>query len=68
MRDGVREVDEATLTSYLCLIAKRRGDRSYLQQSMARIELAVNERQNEVDAWVEQEFGLRERGHLAAVA
>ena len=68
MRDAVREVDEATLTSYLCLIAKRRGDRSYLQQSMARIELAVNERHDEVDVWVEQEFGLRERGHLAAVA
>jgi hypothetical protein len=44
MRDRIEYVDEAVLTSYLCLIAKRRGDRSYLEQSMARIELAVNSR------------------------
>jgi len=56
MRDRITCVDEAVLTSYLCLIAKRRGDRSYLEQSMARIELAVNDSHEEIDAWVAQEF------------
>src|SRR6185503_19025514 len=55
MRDGIRCVDEVVLTSYLCLIAKRRGDRSYLQQSLARIEVAVNDRHEEIDSWVDQE-------------
>ena len=56
MRDRITRVDEVVLTSYLCLIAKRRGDRSYLEQSMARIELAVNDSHEEIDAWVAQEF------------
>jgi hypothetical protein len=59
-------VDEAVLTSYLCLIAKRRGDRSYLEQSMARIELAVNSRSEEIDSWVEQDFMRRTSLALAA--
>jgi len=59
MRDRITRVDEAVLTSYLCLIAKRRGDRSYLEQSMARIELAVNDSHEEIDAWVAQEFSNR---------
>jgi MoxR-like ATPase len=68
MRDGVRHVDEAVLNSYLCLIAKRRGDRSYLQQSMARIELAVNSPNDEIDLWVEEEFRTRGSVKLAAAA
>jgi MoxR-like ATPase len=56
MRDRIKHVDEAVLISYLCLIAKRRGDRSYLEQSMARIELAVNDSHEEIDSWVAQEF------------
>src|SRR5215217_4650349 len=56
VRDRIKHVDEAVLNSYLCLIAKRRGDRSYLEQSMARIELAVNDSHEEIDAWVAQEF------------
>ena len=56
MRDRIKHVDEAVLISYLCLIAKRRGDRSYLEQSMARIELAVNDSHEEIDSWIAQEF------------
>jgi MoxR-like ATPase len=66
MRDRIEYVDEAVLTSYLCLIAKRRGDRSYLEQSMARIELAVNSRSEEIDSWVEQDFMRRTSLALAA--
>src|SRR5215216_2100667 len=66
MRDRIKRVDEAVLTSYLCLIAKRRGDRSYLEQSMARIEDAVNSRSEEIDSWVEQEFMTRTTLALAA--
>jgi hypothetical protein len=66
MRDGVRAVDEAVLTSYLCLIAKRRGDRSYLQQSMARIELAVNDRHEEIEGWVDQMFSESKPSAIAS--
>jgi hypothetical protein len=66
MRDRIEYVDEAVLTSYLCLIAKRRGDRSYLEQSMARIEQAVNSRSEEIDSWVEQDFMRRTSLALAA--
>jgi MoxR-like ATPase len=66
MRDRIEHVDEAVLTSYLCLIAKRRGDRSYLEQSMARIEQAVNGQSEEIDSWVEQEFMMRSSLALAA--
>jgi MoxR-like ATPase len=66
MRDRIEHVDEAVLTSYLCLIAKRRGDRSYLEQSMARIEQAVNSQSEEIDSWVEQEFMVRSSLSLAA--
>lgn len=66
MRDGVKIVDEGVLTSYLCLFAKRRGDRSYLQQSMARIELAVNDPHEEIDGWVDQVFSERKRLVIAA--
>src|SRR5215216_6520841 len=68
MRDDVKHVDEAVLTAYLCLIAKRRGDRSYLQQSMARIELAVNDPNDEIDVWVEDEFRRRASVKLAVAA
>jgi MoxR-like ATPase len=68
MRDEVKKVDEPTLMSYLCLIAKRKGDRSYLEQSIYRMTLDVNKRNTEVDVWVEQEFSSRERGQLTAVA
>jgi MoxR-like ATPase len=68
MRDDVKHVDEAVLTAYLCLIAKRRGDRSYLQQSMARIELAVNDPNDEIDVWVEDEFRRRASVQLAVAA
>lgn len=68
MRDGVQELNETILISYLCLIAKRRTDTSYLRQSMARIEAAVNDRHDEIDLWVEQEFGSRGRGKLAVAA
>ena len=66
MRDRIKRVDEAVLTSYLCLIAKRRGDRSYLEQSMARIELAVNDSHEEIDAWVAQEFSEENKLAIAA--
>lgn len=66
MRDRIEYVDEAVLTSYLCLIAKRRGDRSYLEQSMARIDLAVNSESDEIDSWVEQDFMRRTSLALAA--
>lgn len=66
MRDRIKRLDEAVLTSYLCLIAKRRGDRSYLEQSMARIEQAVNDSNEEIDLWVAQEF--REGKPLAIAA
>jgi hypothetical protein len=65
-RDGISRVDEAVLSSYLCLIAKRRGDRSYLQQSMARIEMAVNDRNEEIDSWINQEFSESNRLAIAA--
>jgi hypothetical protein len=57
MRDRIQRVDETALISYLCLIAKRRGDRSYLEQSIARLEQAVNDPHDEIDSWVAQEFG-----------
>ena len=66
MRDRIERVDETALISYLCLIAKRRGDRSYLEQSMARIEQAVNSPNEEIDLWVEQEFLRGESLALAA--
>jgi MoxR-like ATPase len=65
-RDRIRRVDEEVLTSYLCVIAKRRGDRSYLEQSLARIEQAVNSRHEEIDLCVEQEFLGLESSALAA--
>jgi MoxR-like ATPase len=68
MRDAVTHMDEPVLTSYLCLIAKRRGDRSYLQQSMARVEMAVNDPHDEIDAWVEDEFRRRASVELAVAA
>ena len=66
MRDRIKHVDEAVLNSYLCLIAKRRGDRSYLEQSMARIELAVNDFHEEIDSWVAQEFSDGNGSAMAA--
>jgi len=66
MRDRIKRVDERVLTSYLCLIAKRRGDRSYLEQSMARIEQAVNDSHEEIDAWVSQEFSEADPLAIAA--
>ena len=66
MRDRIKRVDEGVLTSYLCLIAKRRGDRSYLEQSMARIEQAVNDSHDEIDAWVSQEFSEADPLAIAA--
>ena len=66
VRDRIKRLDEAVLISYLCLFAKRRGDRSYLEQSMARIELAVNDSHEEIDAWVSQEFGECNRLAIAA--
>jgi hypothetical protein len=59
-------VDETALIPYLCLIAKRRGDRSYLEQSLARIEQAVNDAHDEIDSWVAQEFSGRNRLAIAA--
>ena len=66
VRDRIKRLDEAVLISYLCLFAKRRGDRSYLEQSMARIELAVNDSHEEIDEWVAQEFGESNRLAIAA--
>ena len=66
MRDRIERLDETALISYLCLIAKRRGDRSYLEQSIARIEQAVNSPNEEIDLWVEQEFLRGESLALAA--
>ena len=66
MRERVREIDESILKRYACLIVKRRGDRDYFLQSLARVERDVNVAHDEIDAWVDQTFGVR--GHLAAVA
>ena len=68
MRDQVRVLDEVVLIEYLCLIAKRHGDRDYLSQSMSRIDQAVNDPHDEVDAWVAEEFSWREERQLVAVA
>src|SRR5215213_11646327 len=65
MRDRIQRVDETALISYLCLIAKRRGDRSYLEQSIARLEQAVNDAHDEIDSWVAQEFS---EGNPLAIA
>ena len=66
MKDGVRQIDESTLKRYACLTVKRRGDRDYYLQSLARVERDVNVAHDEIDVWVDQAFGMR--GHLAAVA
>jgi MoxR-like ATPase len=66
MRHGVRQIEESTLRRYASLIVKRRGDRDYFLQSLARVERDVNVAHDEIDAWVDEEF--RGRGHLAAVA
>ena len=66
MRHRVSHVDESILKRYASLIVKRRGDRDYFLQSLARVERDVNIAHDEIDAWVDQAFGLR--GYLAAVA
>lgn len=66
MRERVRQIDESTLKRYACLIVKRRGDRDYFLQSLARVERDVNVSHDEIDAWVDEAFGVRR--HLAAVA
>ena len=64
-RDGVKKVTERVLHNYTCLIAKRRGDRDYLIDSLARVERDINEPHQEIDGWVAEEFS-RERLALAA--
>ena len=66
MRDDVSQLDEPTLKSYASLIVKRHGDRDYLLQSLARVERDVNVAHDEIDAWVDQAFGVR--GNLSIVA
>lgn len=67
MRDGVGELDEVTLRRYASLIVKRRGDRDYLLQSLARVERDVNAAHDEIDGWVEQAFaGTRNLSLVAA--
>lgn len=66
MRDDVSQLDEATLKSYASLIVKRHGDRDYLLQSLARVERDVNVAHDEIDAWVDQAFGVR--GNLSVAA
>lgn len=68
MRDGIGRVEESTLVEYLCLIAKRRGDRTYLLESLARVEQAINDQDDEIDGWVEQEFRARAHGYLSVAA
>lgn len=65
-RDEVSMIDEPVLVEYLCHLAKRRGDRDYLLQSMARVEQMVNSPHREIDAWVEEEFSSRRRASLRA--
>src|SRR5216683_952563 len=65
-RDEVSIVDEPVLVEYLCHLAKRRGDRDYLLQSMARVEQMVNSSDREIDAWVAEEFSSRRRASLRA--
>ena len=57
-RDEIAMVDEPLLVEYLCHLAKRRGDRDYLLQSLARVEQMVNSPHREIDAWVEEEFRI----------
>jgi MoxR-like ATPase len=66
MRDGVREIDEPVLKLYASLIVKRRDDRDYFLQSLARVERDVNVAHDEIDSWVDQAF--RRQGYLTAVA
>jgi len=65
-RDEISMIDEPVLVEYLCHLAKRRGDRDYLVQSMARVEQMVNSPHREIDAWVEEEFSSRRRASLRA--
>jgi MoxR-like ATPase len=65
-RDEIAMVDEPLLIEYLCHLAKRRGDRDYLLQSMARVEQMVNSPHKEIDAWVAEEFSSRRRASLRA--
>jgi len=65
-RDDVSIVDETVLVEYLCHLAKRRGDRDYLLQSIARVELMVNTPHREIEAWVAEEFSSRQRVSLRA--
>jgi MoxR-like ATPase len=59
-RDNVTRVDEQVLTKYLCYYAKRKDDRDYLVQSMARLEDDCNDPDEFVDNWVRSEHsGLR---------
>lgn len=60
MKDGVRQLDELTLKRYACLIVKRRGDRDYFLQSLARVERDVNVAHDEIDVWVDQAFGCED--------
>lgn len=60
VRGRIRRFDEAMILRFMCLIAKRHGDRSYLEQSIARIEMAVNDPHDEIDSLVESHFSSRE--------
>jgi MoxR-like ATPase len=65
-RDEVSIVDERVLVEYLCHLAKRRGDRDYLLQSLARVEQMVNSPHSEIDTWVAEEFSSQRRASLRA--
>jgi MoxR-like ATPase len=67
-RDGVSQLEEEELDRYLCYIAKRHGDRDYLSQALARIELAVNDPHDEIDLWVREEAINRMRACVSVAA
>jgi MoxR-like ATPase len=60
-RDGIKEVTEDVLKTYLCLMAKRHGDADYLGCALARVERDINGPDREIDEWVAREFAARPR-------
>jgi MoxR-like ATPase len=66
VRDGVTTITEAVLVEYLCHVAKRHGDRDYLLLALARVEQMVNGVHREIEAWVLEEFAVRQRSLLHA--
>lgn len=68
VRDDVKHIDEEVLGKYVCHLAKRHNDRDYLSQSLGRVVNDVNSAHVEIDAWVAEEFALRNRSEFRVAA